>query len=214
VNSSFALELAPAAASPTNQQSDSAELQAKPDPDPTPENQDKPDVKEPDVKEEAAVKPPEPQPAPPPPVETKPEVVLPPEPKQVRKEPPKKKVAALEPRSIAADHIAKTAAAPTMGQLGDIKAAFGRLIVAHLQRHKRYPAAAARQSEEGTVLLGFTLNRQGRVLASHIAKSSGYAELDHEALDMLSRAQPFPAPPADLPGQQFPYTVPMHYTSR
>jgi len=32
--------------------------------------------------------------------------------------------------------------------------------------------------------------------------------LDHEALEWIKRAQPFPPPPADMPGEKIPMTVP------
>ena len=60
--------------------------------------------------------------------------------------------------------------------------------------------------------LAFTLDRQGRVTSSRVAQGSGLGELDREAADMLRRAQPFPTPPSDLAGSQFPFTVPVRYT--
>ena len=47
------------------------------------------------------------------------------------------------------------------------------------------------------VTLSFTVDRNGRVLARSIARSSGVAALDEEVLAMVQRAQPLPAfPPA------------------
>jgi periplasmic protein TonB len=47
------------------------------------------------------------------------------------------------------------------------------------------------------VRLAFTIDRNGRVLESHVVESSGSAELDNEFLSMLVRAQPLPKPPGD-----------------
>jgi periplasmic protein TonB len=40
-------------------------------------------------------------------------------------------------------------------------------------------------------------------------RSAGTAALDQEALAVLQRAQPFPPPPADTPGERLPLTVPI-----
>lgn len=73
-------------------------------------------------------------------------------------------------------------------------------LLAHLDQNKRYPAIAERQRQEGVVHIRFTMDRAGRVLSSAITRGSGRPMLDREALAMLQRAQPLPAPPADEPG--------------
>jgi periplasmic protein TonB len=84
-------------------------------------------------------------------------------------------------------------------------------IVAQLERHKRYPAEAQSRGEHGVAQIFFTLDRQGRVLESRVLQSSGAAALDAEALALLQRAQPFPVPPAELPGPQVNLTVPIRF---
>ena len=69
-------------------------------------------------------------------------------------------------------------------------------LVRQLQRFKRYPPEAQSRHEQGVVLLGFTLDRNGHVLAHNIARSSGYADLDNEVMAMIVRAQPLPPFPA------------------
>jgi periplasmic protein TonB len=85
-------------------------------------------------------------------------------------------------------------------------------VVKHLQRYKRYPSEALSQSEEGVVLLSFSLDRNGHVLAHHIARSSGYADLDNEVMDMIRRAEPLPAFPANMPQAQLDLTVPISFS--
>jgi periplasmic protein TonB len=86
-----------------------------------------------------------------------------------------------------------------------------RLVVGALERNKRYPAAAQARGEKGTAQLAFSLDRQGRVTASRIVKSSGSAALDAETLELVRRAQPFPAPPAAMAGAQIDLTVPIRF---
>lgn len=86
-----------------------------------------------------------------------------------------------------------------------------RQVVSRLERNKRYPAAAQARSEKGTAQLAFSLDRQGRVTASRILKSSGSAALDQETLELVRRAQPFPAPPAAMAGAQIDLTVPIRF---
>ncbi|MEA2906392.1 MAG: periplasmic protein TonB [Alphaproteobacteria bacterium] len=113
---------------------------------------------------------------------------------------------------------APVAAAPSQGQLNISNStavpAWKRQVVGLLERNKRYPSAAQVRSEQGTVQLAFSLDRQGRVMASHIVKSSGSAALDKETLELVQRAQPFPAPPSEMPGAQITLTVPIRFNMK
>jgi protein TonB len=92
--------------------------------------------------------------------------------------------------------------------------AWYRGIMVQIARHKSYPPAARSRHETGTVELAFSIDREGRVVSSTVKQSSGYAMLDQEALATARRAQPFPAPPADLAGTTFPFTVPVEFKLR
>ena len=76
-------------------------------------------------------------------------------------------------------------------------ASWRRAVVSHLNRFKRYPNELQAQRLEGTVMLSFTLDGAGRVVAARVAQSSGSARLDEEAITALARASPLPAPPED-----------------
>jgi protein TonB len=86
-------------------------------------------------------------------------------------------------------------------------------VVGILERNKRYPAEARARGEQGVAQLAFSLDRQGRVVASRITRSSGSNALDREARDLLQRAQPFPPPPA-MSGSQVDLTVPIRFNIR
>lgn len=87
-------------------------------------------------------------------------------------------------------------------------------LVRQLQRFKRYPPEAQSRNEQGIVLLGFTLDRNGQVLAHSIARSSGYADLDNEVMAMIMRAQPLPPFPASMSQPRIDLTVPIRFSLR
>lgn len=89
----------------------------------------------------------------------------------------------------------------------------GRLL-AHLERRKRYPAEARARRLQGVTHVRFTMDRQGRVLAAAVERGSGHVALDREALALLQRAQPLPAPPAETPGERITLTVPVEFFTR
>lgn len=76
----------------------------------------------------------------------------------------------------------------------------GRLQ-AHLARAKRYPADAQMRHQEGVPMARIVMNRAGAVLSVRLERSSGVASLDAEALALVERAQPLPAPPPGHAGQ-------------
>jgi protein TonB len=86
----------------------------------------------------------------------------------------------------------------------------GRLL-AHLESNKRYPAAALARRQQGVAHVRFVMDRQGRVLTARIDRSSGAPVLDHAALDMLTRAQPLPRPPAEVEGERIELVVPVEF---
>jgi protein TonB len=88
--------------------------------------------------------------------------------------------------------------------------AYNSLVYGHLQRYKRYPASAGGAS--GTAVVRFALNRAGDVVSSALAKSSGNAALDQEALAILRRANPFPAFPVEKPGAQDSFVGPINFS--
>jgi len=85
-------------------------------------------------------------------------------------------------------------------------------VVRHLQRFKRYPSEALSHSEEGTVVLRFSVDRDGHVLARHVEQSSGHADLDDEVMAMIARADPLPAFPANMPQSSLELTVPVRFS--
>jgi periplasmic protein TonB len=106
-------------------------------------------------------------------------------------------------------------AAPAPGQIERPTSAalvtWQRSMVMQLERHKRYPPQA--RGEQGVTTVVFTIDRQGHLLSSRVVHSAGSAILDDAALAMLSRAEPFPAPPPGIADELLSITVPIHYNS-
>ncbi len=158
-------------------------------------------------------RPPEIQPAP------NPEVTLQqPTPKEAQPETPREEPHPPAPTTSAPQaapvQTAAIAAAPAQGrsvQRSSAIPSWTSEIVALLERNKRYPPAAQARGEHGAVQVFFSLDRSGRVIDSRVTRSSGAAALDAEALALLQRAQPFPPPPAELPGTQANLTVPIRF---
>jgi periplasmic protein TonB len=139
----------------------------------------------------------------PPPPQHQADVTLPQEtPKQIE-----------EPEPEAQPPAPETRAPPKTEHVGVFSQAsanaYNALVFGHLQRFKRYPAAA--HGASGTTVVRFELNRAGEVIASEVSKSSGNAVLDREALELLRRASPFPPFPAEKPGAEDAYLAPVAF---
>jgi len=93
-------------------------------------------------------------------------------------------------------------------------ASWHRKIALQVERHKGYPASARARHETGIAELAFTIDRNGKVLASRVVRSSGFPSLDQETIDTVRRAQPFPPPPGNMPGETFEFTVPIRFNIR
>jgi len=77
---------------------------------------------------------------------------------------------------------------------GNIIAAqnYNSILLAWLEKHKRYPRKALRKRIEGEGMLYFKLDQSGNVVAHEIRKKTGSRILDREIMKMLKRASPMP----------------------
>jgi protein TonB len=97
--------------------------------------------------------------------------------------------------SVAASGIGRGRSAATTNYRG--------LVSAHLARYKRHTHGSS-----GTATVAFQLNGGGKVTSSRLVRGSGVASIDQEALAMVRRASPFPAPPD---GRAISFTVPLRF---
>jgi TonB family protein len=80
-------------------------------------------------------------------------------------------------------------------------------LMAHLDKHKRYPADRSRKSAE--ILVSFALDRKGHVLSTTIVKGSGDAAFDQAALAMVRKSDPVPPPPPLVADEGLSFTLPV-----
>lgn len=85
-------------------------------------------------------------------------------------------------------------------------------IMRQLNRHKTYARELKKARIEGTVVIQFTIDREGRLLASGVKQTSGHAELDRAAMDMLARANPLPAIPDFMNRDELALAIPVEYS--
>lgn len=120
--------------------------------------------------------------------------------------PPEKVEEARPPAPVTAEKV--------KGGAPHIEPSWQATLVRQLQRYKRYPTEAQARNEQGVVLLSFSLDRSGHVLARRIARSSGFSDLDEEVMAMIMRAEPLPPFPASMPQPRLDLTVPIRFSLR
>lgn len=162
----------------------------------------------------------------------KPEPVVAPKPVQPAKELPTRRAetpTVAAPKPAAAPATAPTASASSQpvvannsngaGQaaaelgVGDanVRADYVATVSAWLNRHKRYPRAAARRGLEGRGEVKFIVTRSGDVSRFEISGSTGFAILDRELKAMLERAAPLPSFPTSMPQAQLEIILPVDF---
>lgn len=126
-------------------------------------------------------------------------------PRPARPEPAAKPQARPAPRSSPGNAGSKGGA--TKGE----QAAYARRLLGHVQRHKKYPAAAQNQRISGRAGLSITIDRSGRLIGAKLRKGTGHAILDKEALATARRAAPYPRPPEGVGGRSISFSVNLDY---
>jgi TonB family protein len=92
------------------------------------------------------------------------------------------------------------------------RATWQKELIAHFNRHKRYPANRAAQAAE--ILVSFELDETGRVLSASIVRGSGDASFDDAAMAMIRRSDPVPTPPVVVVQEGLSFTLPVIFRAR
>jgi protein TonB len=173
----------------------------EPEPEPEPVQQPEPEIKLPELPQlpdAAAVLAPPPPPKP----EEKPKVEPKPKPRVVERRKPVEREKPRAREAAAPPPLPTPAATPSSAPVGSTAtpsvstASWRGMLIAHLDRYKRFPPGA----RTGTVQVAFSIDRGGRVLSARLTGSSGDTALDEEAVSMVRRASPVPAPPSGVGG--------------
>ena len=90
-----------------------------------------------------------------------------------------------------------------------VRSTWQRELIAHLDKHKRYPADQSRKNVN--ILINLVLDRGGRIISARISKSSGDSAFDEAALAMVRRADPVPAPPALIADDGLTFALPVNF---
>lgn len=92
----------------------------------------------------------------------------------------------------------------------DVSADWLNLVSAWWRRHSYYPPQAGVNGEDGDVTLHMRVNRDGKVENLELITKSGSQWLDMGALATFRDAH-LPPLPADMPEDQIPFHVTIHY---
>jgi protein TonB len=103
--------------------------------------------------------------------------------------------------------------APCFAQT-DLITAWKKQIVNRLAEGRRFPPEAVVAGQFGSAKVRFVLDRSGKLISSELMESTGFAALDAEAMAMVTRAQPFPAPPAEADGEHLKLVMPVNFSRR
>lgn len=184
-----------------------------PPPEPIPVQAPEPEIKLPElpsIPDAPAVLAP-PPPERPRPVVKPPERNPPPKPRVVERKPverPRQRQAAAPPPAPPQASAPNPVSSGAAAQPSASSASWRGSLIAHLNRHKRFPGGA----NPGTVQVAFAIDRSGNVISARLAGSSGDPALDQEAVAMVRRASPVPAPPANLGGGTIALAVPVRFS--
>jgi protein TonB len=120
--------------------------------------------------------------------------------------PPQPAVIAVEPKAAEPPPVF-TVSKPEVVEsnedsLGDVRAAYGRLLRDELSRHTKYPAVAALKGWEGKVRIKLQVDKDGNVIGTpEVVEKSGHPMLDDDAVKTILNASPLPMPPSQLQGK-------------
>ncbi len=102
-------------------------------------------------------------------------------------------------------------AAPSQEGMDDARGKYGNTLWNAIGKHKQYPRIAQIRGWQGEAVVELLLDGNGKLKSKKIIQSSGFESLDKQALEMVEKAAPFPAPPEALRGSNFSIKVPIPF---
>jgi protein TonB len=84
-----------------------------------------------------------------------------------------------------------------------------------IDRRKEYPYQARQQEQEGTVLIRFTITRQGTLAGEPVLeKKSRYERLNAAAIEAVKNAAPYPPLPGETGDDEMSFQVAVSFSLR
>lgn len=102
-------------------------------------------------------------------------------------------------------------AAVSQEDMDDARGKYGNTLWGAIGKHKQYPRIAQMRGWQGEAIVELLLDGSGKLKSKKIIQSSGFETLDKQALEMVDKAAPFPAPPEVLRGSNFSIKVPIPF---
>ena len=97
----------------------------------------------------------------------------------------------------------------------DVVAEWKKQLTIRLSGSKRFlPILPEAMDKDRTAKVSFSVDRSGKLISSWLLESTGLAALDAEALAMVDRAQPFPAPPPRVSGDRLTFAFEAIFVGR
>lgn len=84
-------------------------------------------------------------------------------------------------------------------------------LQAMLEKKKQYPLLAKRLRQQGKVLVKFTLQRDGRVVAAELISTSEYETLNKAARELITQISGLKPFPDEVKKQQWVFVLPVEY---
>jgi len=116
----------------------------------------------------------------------------------------------MPPAPVAAPEPPKPTA-PSQEDIDDARGRYGNTLWGAIGKHKQYPRIAQMRGWQGEAVVELQLDGNGKLKSKKIIQSSGFESLDKQALEMVEKAAPFPAPPEALRGSNFSIKVPIPF---
>jgi periplasmic protein TonB len=88
-----------------------------------------------------------------------------------------------------------------------VRVTWQKELLAHLDKHKKYPSNHAQKSVQ--IVLSLNLDRMGRVLSVGVIRSSGDEAFDEAARAMVTRSNPVPPPPPLVADEGLSFSLPV-----
>jgi TonB family protein len=84
-------------------------------------------------------------------------------------------------------------------------------VMLRVRGSHRYPRLAMERKQQGAPWVRFVIDCDGKVLSVGLERSSGFPDLDREALTLPKRAQPLPNPLDEKPGDTIELVAPVEF---